>query len=420
MSAHPPTRNSLSFIFVTVALEAMGIGLIVPVLPSLLTEISGSGLSDAARWGGLLTFIYALMQFLFGPALGNLSDHLGRRPVLLTSLFVLAIDYVIMAVAGSLALLIFGRMLAGICGATFSVASAFIADVSSKEDRAKNFGLIGAAFGVGFIIGPALGGLLGEFGARAPFIAAAVLTFVNFLFGYFVLPETLTAGNRRPFSLQRANPLGALRQLMSIPTLGMLLASVLLFDLAHYVYPSIWSYFAAETFHWSPGEIGVSLAVVGVGFAVVQGYIIRVIEPKIGAKRTLYLSLLCNLIAFVALSVVTTGLVAYAFFPFSALGAMATPAYSGLMSNMVADDQQGELQGMLSSVTGIGMIITPVATTQLFAVFTAPGAAIYFPGAPFALSAILIILAAVCAVIGLTPTHKTKLHEAADSKDQTS
>lgn len=385
----------------------MGIGLIMPVLPSLLTELTGSGLGEAAKWGGLLTFVYALMLFLCGPTIGNLSDKYGRRPVLLTSVGMLAIDYIIMALAGSLLLLFVGRTLAGISGGAFSVASAFVADVSTKEERAKNFGLVGAAFGVGFVIGPAVGGVLGELGIRAPFYAAAALSLLNFLFGYFVVPESLPLHKRRRFDLTRANPFGALMQLTHMPVVTMLLVGLLFFDLAQYVYPSIWSYFAVEAFGWSTADIGLSLAVVGIGFAIVQGYLIRIIEPKLGAAVALYLALTCNLIAFVALLFVTNGKLAYAFIPFSALGAMATPAFTGLMSNLTPDDQQGELQGIISSAAGIAMIITPITTTQLFAAFTGENALIYLPGAPFGLSALLIIVSVFFAFAGLTK-HKQK------------
>ncbi|MFC6655030.1 MFS transporter [Roseibium salinum] len=259
-------RSALGFILVTLIINSMGIGLMMPVMPSLLTELTSLPVSDAARWGGALSVVYALMQFAFGPTLGNLSDRFGRRPVLLVSMFTLAVDYLIMALSWHLAVLFVGRILSGVAGATFSAASAYIADVSSKADRAKNFGLVGAGFGFGFVLGPMIGGFLGEFGPRAPFCAAAALSFINFLFGYFMLPETLKDENRRGFAWKRANPFGALKQIGAYPEVRTLLLAVFLFDIAHYVYPAVWSYYAEEVFAWSPGDIGLSLAFVGLGF----------------------------------------------------------------------------------------------------------------------------------------------------------
>ena len=384
-------RSALGFILVTLTLNSMGIGLMMPVMPSLLTELTSLSVSDAARWGGALAVVYALMQFLFGPTLGNLSDRFGRRPVLLVSMFAMAVDYLIMAVSWNLAVLFVGRTLAGVSGATFSAASAYIADVSSKEDRAKNFGLIGAGFGVGFVLGPMLGGFLGEYGTRAPFYAAAVLSFLNFLFGCFVLPETLTADNRRAFDWRRANPLGALKQLASYPAVRTLLLAVFLFDVAHYVYPAVWSFYSEEVFGWSPRDIGLSLAFVGIGFAFVQGYLIRVLEPKLGPGRTLFLGLVANLIAFAGLAVADSGWMAYALICFAALGALATPAFTGLMANRVPDNAQGELQGMIASAAGLSMVVSPFVMTQIFAEFSGPDATIVFPGAPFALAGLLIL-----------------------------
>ncbi|MBO6754845.1 MAG: TCR/Tet family MFS transporter [Roseibium sp.] len=385
----PP--KALIFIFATVAINMMGIGLIMPVLPSLLTELTGAPVNQAAIWGGALSLVYAAMQFLFGPALGNLSDRFGRRPVLLISMAALAVDYLIMALAGSLAVLFIGRILSGIAGATIATASAFIADISTKEDRTKNFGLIGAAFGIGFIVGPAIGGLLGEFGPRAPFYAAAALSALNFALGYFALPETLSETNRRAFDWRRANPLGALRQMANFPAVRTLLIALFLFEVAQNVYPAIWSYYTWEAVGWGPRDIGLSLAVVGFGFAFVQGYLIRVVEPKLGPGRTLIFGLVADAVAFAALAVATAGWMIYAFMPFAALGAMAKPAFTGLMANHIPDDAQGELQGVIYSITGIAMMISPVIMTQIFGIFAAADAPVYLPGAPFALSGLLIV-----------------------------
>jgi len=394
----PSKRRSLGFILVTLTLNSMGIGLMMPVMPSLLTELTSLPVSEAARWGGALAVVYALMQFVFGPTLGNLSDRYGRRPVLLVSMFAMAVDYLIMALSWNLAVLFVGRTLAGVSGATFSAASAYIADVSAKEDRAKNFGLVGAGFGVGFVLGPMIGGFLGEYGPRAPFYAAAALSFVNFLFGWFVLPETLKAENRRDFSWRRANPMGALKQLATYPAVRTLLLAVFLFDIAHYVYPAVWSYYSEEVFGWSPGDIGLSLAFVGIGFAFVQGYLIRVLEPKLGSGRTLLIGLVANLAAFAGLAVADSGWMAYSLICFAALGALATPAFTGLMSNRVPDDAQGELQGMISSAAGLSMVISPFVMTQIFATFSGPDATVQFPGAPFALAGLLILASLLIAL----------------------
>ncbi|GGB57798.1 tetracycline resistance MFS efflux pump [Roseibium aquae] len=396
-----PPKRALIFIFATVALNTMGIGLILPVLPDLLTELTDAPLSEAAKWGGLISLAYASMQFLVGPTLGNLSDRFGRRPVLLVSQITLAVDYIIMALASSLAMLFVGRILSGIAGATISTASAFIADVSTKEDRTKNFGLIGAGFGIGFIFGPAIGGLLGEFGPRAPFYAAACLSFANFLLGYLVLPESLARENRRAFDWRRANPLGALLQIGKFPGVRLLLLSLFLFEVAEAVYPAIWAYYTQISFGWGPIENGASLAAVGLGFAFVQGYLIRVVEPKFGPAWTFFISQLANLLSFVGLAVIGAGWMVYALIPFAAFGSMTKAALTGLMANQIPDNAQGELQGLIYSVIGVSMMISPVLMTQTFAVFTAGDTPVYFPGAPFLIAASLIALSIIVCLMAL-------------------
>lgn len=394
-------RHAAMFVFVTVVLDSMGIGIIMPVMPDLLQELSGLSIGEAALWGGYLSFSYAAMQFLFSPAIGNLSDRFGRRPVLLVSLATLGVDYIVMALAPSLWLLFIGRIIAGIAGATYSTATAYIADVTPKEGRAAAFGLVGAGFGVGFILGPALGGLMGELGTRAPFYAAAVVAFANFAYGWFVLPESLAPENRRPFEWLRANPLGAIRQISKFPMVAWLLGATLLYGLAHMVYPAVWSFYAKAAFNWSNAEIGISLAIVGVCFTIVQGGLIGFILKRLGEVRTAALGFLANILGLTGIAFATQDWMVYALMPVTALGALVTPALTGLMANRVPDDQQGELQGLISSLNAVTAIVSPLVLTQLFGYFTAPAGSVFFPGAPFAAAAMIVVIALIPFNIGL-------------------
>ena len=384
-------RLAVTFIFISVMLDSMGIGLIMPVMPDLIQEVEGEGLAAAAVWGGVLATIFAAMQFLFGPTLGSLSDWLGRRPILIGSLVIMAFDYVLMAVAGTIWLLVIARLIGGITAATQSTSAAYMADISTPEEKAANFGLIGAAFGVGFVLGPMIGGLLAEYGTRAPFWAAAVLAGANAVFGYFILPETVTDRIRRPFTLRRANPLGAFKNISRLPGLKRLLLISFVYTIAFFVYPGVWAYFGALRFDWGPGMIGLSLGVFGVGIAVVQGLLIRPIIARIGERRAVIFGLSLDLLAFLALAFVTNGWVALALTPLTALGSIAGPALQGIMSRTAADDQQGELQGTLTSINAVATILAPLMVTQTFWYFTTPSAAFYMPGAPFLLSALLTI-----------------------------
>ncbi|PHO02959.1 tetracycline resistance MFS efflux pump [Rhodobacteraceae bacterium 4F10] len=385
------TKLPVIFIFMTVVIDSMGIGLIMPVMPDLIQELTGESLADAAIWGGVLSAAFALMQFLFGPVIGNLSDRFGRRPVLLISLVVMALDYVVMAVAGSIWLLFAGRIVGGITAATHSTASAYMADISAPDEKARNFGLIGAAFGVGFVFGPALGGLLAEFGTRAPFWGAAVLAAMNAALGWYVLKETVTDKIRRPFNWRRANPLGALLSVTKLPGLASLLLVFFCYQVATAVYPAIWSYFTAERFGWSPGMIGVSLAAFGLGFAIVQGGLVAPSIKRFGHRGTVALGLAIEVVTLCFLGVVNWGALVLAAVPFAALGALGMPALQGIMSRRVADDAQGELQGVLTSLMSLATIMSPLIMTQTFAYFSRPDATIYMPGAPFLLSAALLI-----------------------------
>ena len=381
-----------TFLIMTIIIDSMGIGLIGPVMPALLKELGNTGVSTAAIWGGLLATSFAFMQFCFGPLLGNLSDSYGRRPVLLVSLFVMVIDYLIMGYATSIWVLFIGRLVGGITAATHSTAMAYMADISKNNEKAQNFGLIGAAFGIGFVLGPLLGGVLGEFSSRAPFFAAAGLAFLNLCLGYFVLPETIADKNKRPFNLYRANPVSALRQLRRINGVGRLLLILFIYDVAFYVYPAIWSYWSEEKFGWGPIQIGYSFAAFGLCMAFTQGYLMKKIIRYIGENKTVKITLYINIISFFCIAFITDSWMIWVLIPVISLGVIIGPALQGLMSQAVPDNQQGELQGLLTSITAIGMIISPLLMKITFGFFTGVGYYLYFPGSPFIISFILVIL----------------------------
>lgn len=386
-------RLPVLFIFITIVLDSMGIGIIMPVMPDLIREVGNVDLSQAAIWGGSLTVVFAINQFLFSPIVGGLSDAYGRRPVLLIALFVMAADYLIMGFAQSLWLLFVGRFIGGITAATQSTASAYMADISSKEEKAKNFGLLGAAFGVGFILGPMIGGLLAEFGSRAPFFAAAAIAFANMLFGYFVLPESLTKDKRRKFDLRRANPFGAFKQMKKLPSLMPMLIVFLLLSIAFFVYPSVWAFFGRAQFNWDARMVGLSLAAYGFGIVIIQGALIRPILKHFGEKHTAIFGMFMHLMTFLVYPFMTETWHVFAYMPISVFSAVAVPALQGLMSNSVPDDQQGELQGAMSSLTAVATIVSPFLMTRAFSYFTRDEAPVYLPAAPFLLSALAVVIA---------------------------
>ncbi|MBV6657687.1 MAG: MFS transporter [Devosiaceae bacterium] len=386
------SKRALAFILITVGIDVVGIGIIIPVLPELIREVEGTGigLGEAAFIGGWLMFAYAFMQFLSAPVLGGLSDRFGRRPVLLISLGVLAIDYVIMAVAPTLTWLFIGRILSGLAGASFVTAYAYIADVSPKETRAANFGLIGMAFGVGFVIGPAIGGLLGAIDPRLPFWAAAAICAAGFVFGFFALPESLAPEKRRRFEIARANPLGTLRHFWGIKPVLMLIIAGALLEFAMQVYPAVWAYFTPVQFGWSTADVGVSLAVFGILIAVGEGFILRVALKRYGEHRVILSSTLLAIACFAAFAVTPNGSWGYVVMTLSAISGFGSSGLQGLASNAVGETEQGELNGAVMSATAIVAFIAPPITTGLFSAFTpADGNGLFFPGAPFVFAALV-------------------------------
>src|SRR5688572_28429816 len=396
------TKNAaLGFIFVTLLIDVIGFGIIIPVVPNLISELGNVSIPEAASYGGWLIAAFSLMQFVFSPVLGNLSDQYGRRPVLLISLFGFGLDYMLTAFAPSIAWLFVGRIIAGIMGASFTTASAYIADVSTPEKRAQNFGIIGAAFGLGFIIGPALGGVIAQYGLRAPFIAAAILTFVNWLYGYFVLPESLKLENRRKFEWKRANPMGSLNFFLRYKVILGLVASIILIYVAGHAVQSTWSYYTIEKYNWDESMVGYSLAFVCIMVALVQGWLIRFIIPKFGQERSVYIGLTLYAIGFFLFGIATEGWMMFAFIIPYCLGGIAGPSLQGIMSTQVPANQQGELQGALTGLISLTSIVGPLLMTWLFYYFSAPGNSIYFPGAAMIAGSFLTIVSAILARLSL-------------------
>ena len=392
-----PKQAALGFIFITLLIDVTGFGIIIPVMPKLITHLIHSNLSDAARYGGWMVLAYATMQFLFAPVLGNLSDKYGRRPVLLFSLFGFGIDYLFLAFAPSIGWLFVGRIIAGITGASITTATAYIADISTPEKRAQNFGLVGAAFGLGFIIGPVIGGLLGSFGPRVPFIVAACLALLNWLYGYFILPESLSIENRRSFNWKRANPVGSLIHLKRYPAITGLVFSLILIYIAAHAVQSTWSYYNMQKFNWHEKEVGISLGVVGVMVALVQGVLIRKTIPRLGKEKSVYFGLTLYSLGMILFGFATQGWMMYVFTVVYCLGGIAGPALQGIISNHVPANEQGELQGGLTSLISLTSIIGPPVMTGLFAYFTDTHAPIQFAGAPFIAGALLLMISAVIA-----------------------
>jgi MFS transporter, DHA1 family, tetracycline resistance protein len=385
-------RGSTTFIFVTVLLDTLGVGLVIPIAPRLVASFLGGNLGASARTFGVLISLYSLMQFVFAPVLGGMSDRFGRRPVILASLLGAAASYLLSGFAPSLAWLFVGRTIAGATGASFSAANAYVADITPPDRRAAAFGLVGAAFGLGFILGPALGGVLGDADLRLPYFIAAGLNFVNFLYGLFVLPESLPAENRRPFSVRRANPFASLRNLARHPIVLGLTGTMTATYLAQMILQSVWTLSNQARFGWSLRSVGLSLMTVGLSTAVVQGGLVRFVIPRLGERRALLLGLAMGVSGQLGFALAERGWVMYVIIVPFALSGLAGPAVQALITREVGATEQGELQGSLNSLAGLTAIVGPLLGTYLLARFGPDGARPHVPGAPFFASAAFILV----------------------------
>jgi DHA1 family tetracycline resistance protein-like MFS transporter len=397
MNMQTAKKSAIGFIFITLLLDVMGWGLIIPVMADLIAQLKGISVNQASTYGALLLSVFAITQFAFAPVIGNLSDKYGRRPVLLSSLLGFGIDYIILALAPSYGWLFIGRVIAGITGASFTTATAYIADISDDTNRAKNFGMIGAAFGLGFVLGPALGGFLATWGIRAPFYAAAALCLLNFLYGYFILPESLSKENRRAFDWKRANPFGSLKFLTKHPEIGGLAISFFLIYLGSQSVQGNWNFFTIYRFHWSEKMVGISLAVVGVLVGAVQAGLTRVITPKIGNEKSIYLGLSLYTLGLVLFAFATQSWMMFAFLIPYCLGGICGPSLQSVISVHVPPNQQGELQGALTSLMSLTTIIGPLIMNSTFTYFTTDKAPFYFPGIHFLIGAVCMLLSVIIA-----------------------
>lgn len=398
-------QAAIGFIFITLLIDVIGLGIIIPVVPTLIQELIHGDVSEAAKYGGWLTFAYAITQFVFSPLVGNLSDKYGRRPVLLLSLFGFSLDYLLLAFAPTITWLFIGRIIAGITGASITTASAYIADISTDENRAKNFGMIGAAFGLGFIIGPVIGGLLGQYGARVPFYAAAVLCLLNFIYGYFILPESLANKNRREFDIKRANPIGSFIHLKKYPSLIGLVSAVFLLHTASHAVQSNWSYFTMYQFKWDETMVGISLGVIGLLVALVQGGLIRWINPKLGNVKSIYVGMALYTLGMFLFGFATQSWMMFAFLIPYCLGGIAGPALQAVIASKVPANEQGEIQGTLTSLISAAAIIGPPLMSTVFYYFTHNEAPFTFAGAPFILGGVGMLLSTIIAYVSLKKHH---------------
>jgi DHA1 family tetracycline resistance protein-like MFS transporter len=390
-------QAALGFIFITMLIDVIGWGIIIPVIPGLIEELIQGDISEAAKVGGWITFAYAITQFIFAPLIGNLSDQYGRRPIILISLLGFTLDYILLALAPSIAWLFIGRIIAGITGASITTASAYIADISTIENRAKNFGMIGAAFGLGFIIGPVIGGLLGQYGARVPFYAAAALCFLNFLYGYFILPESLPKEKRSALNLKKANPIGSFLHLKKYPKLIGLASSMFLLYVASHAIQSNWSFFTMYKFNWDEKMVGISLGVIGLLVALVQGVLIRWVNPWLGNEKSIYAGFFLYSLGMLLFTFANQSWMMFIFLIPYCLGGIAGPALQAVISIQVPETEQGKIQGTLTSLMSASAIVGPPLMTGIFYYFTKEQTPFEFAGAPFLLASILMTISALMA-----------------------
>ena len=415
-------RNSaIGFIFITLLIDVIGLGIIIPVIPALIQQLTHCDIPHAATYGSFLTFAYAIMQFICSPIMGALSDRFGRRPVLLLSLLGLGIDYFVQAISPTIALLFAGRIIAGMAGASFTTATAYIADISTPEKRGQNFGMIGAAFGLGFIIGPVIGSLCslwgkhyGVFGnfdwsVRLPFVVAGCFSILNVVYGYFVLPESLDKDHRRPFEWKRAHPISPLKNLKKYPIVAGLSVSLFLIYLAGNAVQSNWNYYTIYKFNWSKMMVGLSLSVVGILVSLVQGLLIRKTTPMLGEKNSVFVGLSFYFVGMILFAFATDGWMMFAFLIPYCLGGIGGPVLQGIISNQVPDNAQGELQGALTSLISITSFLGPLIMNNLFSWFTGKNAPFIFPGMPFLLGAVMILAAILLAIPSLKHYHNTSI-----------
>jgi MFS transporter, DHA1 family, tetracycline resistance protein len=395
----PSSRAALTFVLLSVFIDSLGFGIIIPSLPGVIMELTGEPVTTAADWSGYLMAVYALLQFFMAPVFGNLSDRYGRRPILLASLFAFGVDFLLTGLATSMVWLFLGRAFAGVFGASFATAGAYIGDISDDTNRAKNFGLIGAAWGSGFTLGPVIGGFVAEhIDLRAPFFVAAALALANVAFGLFALPESLPPERRRKFEWARANPFGAFKSLTHLPMVAGLLFAVFLYQVAHDSLPAVWMFYTQLKFGWGPSEMGWSLTFVGIMTVIVMGGLTGVVVPRLGERRAIVVGFLLMTLGFLGYALVPLGWMIYPAIVLGTLGGIANPAVQSVMSKQAGPSSQGELQGAVASIASIAAIISPIFMTQLFSYFSAPAAPLVLPGAPYLVSAVLVFC---CVLIAL-------------------
>ncbi|MFC1494236.1 TCR/Tet family MFS transporter [Thermodesulfobacteriota bacterium] len=386
-------KAGMAFILVTVFIDVLGIGIIIPILPELVKEFVGGSTASAGRWFGIIAATYAATQFFFAPVLGSLSDRFGRRPIILIALFGLGVDYVIQGLAPTIGWLFLGRVIAGIMGASFTTANAYIADVSGPEDRARNFGLMGVAFGLGFIFGPALGGFLGGYHIRLPFFGSAALALINCLYGFFVLPESLPREKRGHFSWKKANPMGSLMVLRTYPLVAHLSVSFIFIGLAQRGLEVVWVLYTGHRFGWDEGANGLSLALIGIMAVLVQGGLVQPFIKRFGERKTILFGLFVGAFSFLGYGMASEGWMMIVVIIFGALGGVSGPAIQGLIAGTVASHDQGKIQGGITSLMSLTSIFAPlIFATVLFSYFTSPAAPFELPGAPFLVGSVLMAI----------------------------